>query len=278
MWFYYAIAAGIFFGVNSLVMRYYSKNHKDAEISSFYFSLFSAILMLPFFLSERQIADTYIFWGGILLLGVIIVINNIWTFRAAQLVGPSTTNTILKLRLIWILLIGIWLFDEQVTWINIAGMILIMAATLLIVDFRNWKSSKKGIFFLLLVTATSALIALLLKQLLSMSGVLSLTFLIFFIPAIINALIIPKFITRAIKQFANIKLLVWIAILGVLGNMALVKALSFDALASVYFIMDASFIIILFGENIWLKEKERMPWKIAAVILAILGTLLIYSA
>jgi drug/metabolite transporter (DMT)-like permease len=278
MWFYYAIASGLFFGINSLVMRYYSKRHKDEGITSFYFSLLSAIIMLPLFLIERQISNTYVFWGGILLLGVIIVVNNLWAFKAAQLLGPSTINTILKLRLLWIVIIGFLFFNEKINWINILGMILILAATILIIDFRNWKTSKKGIILLLLVSIATAIIALFIKKMLGMAGVLSLTFLVFFVAAIINAMVIPKFIERAIKQFSSIKLIIVIAILGVLANTALIKALSYDVLASVFFIIDASFIVILFGENIWLKEKERILWKIAAVILAIVGTLLIYSA
>ncbi|MGV8151138.1 MAG: EamA family transporter [Candidatus Woesearchaeota archaeon] len=276
MWFLYAIISGVLFGLNSLVVRYYSKKHKDSLITSFYFSFLSAIILLPFFIYEAKISNTYVFWGGILLLGAILVLNNLLSFKAAQLVGPTATNTIFKIRLLWILIIGIWVFNEKITWINFLGMVMILVAALLIVDFKNWNSSKKGVLFLLITTITAATIAFLLKQMLTMSGVASLTFLIFLMPAIINAAVIPNFFKRAIKNFSNIKLLVLIALLGVLANFSLVKALSYDALAGIFFIMDASFIIILFGEYIWLKEKERILWKIASVILAIIGTVLIY--
>jgi drug/metabolite transporter (DMT)-like permease len=158
---------------------------------------------------------------------------------------------------------------------KIVGMIIIFSASLLIIDYSKWKVSRKGIILIILATITSTIYAILLKKVIGMSGILSLTFLACLIPAIINAVIIPDFFNRAKKEFSNIKMLLIIAAVGVVANLAMIKALSYDVLSGVYFIMDASLVLIIFGEHFILKEKERLPWKIAAVILAIVGAILL---
>ena len=276
MWFIFALIAGIFFAINSLIIRYYSKNNNDAMMTSFFFSFFSSIILLPFFIFEFKVTNSLIFWGGILLMGVILVISNMMSFKAAQLVDASTQNTVGKLRLLWMIIAGVIIFNEIITARIIIGMILILIAALLIIDYKKWNFSKKGILLIVLATITSTFYAILLKKVVDMSGVLTVTFLVCLFPAIINALVIPNFLNKIKKKIINLKLLIAIALVGVIANLALIKALSYEVLSGVYFIMDASLIVVLFGEHLVLKEKERIGWKIVAVLFAILGAILIH--
>ncbi|MGV8169100.1 MAG: EamA family transporter [Candidatus Nanoarchaeia archaeon] len=277
MWFIFALIAGIFFALNSLVVRLYVKKNKDSWAMSFFFSAMCAAILLPFFIYEFEFTNTWYFWGTLLILSVIIVIHNAMSFKASSLLGASTQNTLYKLRLLWLVIMGVIVFNEVLTLKTIAGMVLIVAAALMIIDYGKWKVSRKGIILVLLCTITGMLLAVLTKKIVGMSGVLTLTFLVFFIPAIFNAAAMPNFVKRAKKEFSNIKLMLIIGVLAVIANLALIKALSYDVLSGVYFVIDAGLIVILFGERLFLKEKERLPWKIAAVILAIAGAVLIHG-
>jgi len=275
MWFIYALIAGVFFAINSLMIRHYARKNEDMWILSFYFSFIGSIISLPLFLYEFRVSYDWTFWGGILLIGVILVINNILGFKAARLLGATTQNVFGKLKLIWLLIAGIVVFGEVITLQKGIGMILIMAASLLILDYNNWKASKQGIILIILATFTSAIYGVLLKRVLGMSGVLTMIFLVAIVPAILNAIVIPDFWNRAKKEFINIKSLIAICIIGIIANLSMIKALSYNVLSGVYFIMDASLIIIIFGEHFILKEKERVIWKIIAAAFAIAGAILL---
>lgn len=277
MWFLFALIAGIFFALTSLLIRSYAKKNADAWLLSFYFSLFSAIILIPFFIYEFQFPLTIHFFGGVVLVSVFIILYNFLTFKAAQFLSASVNSTLSKFRLLWILLAGVFIFGEHIVAKNILGMVLIIVSFLLIIDFKNWTSSRKGVIFVVLGTFVYSISAIILKQLALLSGTLSLTFFIFALPVIINALVIPNFFDRAKKEFFNWKMLLGIAIVAVIGNLALVKALTYNALSGVYFVMSASLVLVLVGEYIFLKEQDRLIWKLVAVILAIVGTILIQS-
>jgi drug/metabolite transporter (DMT)-like permease len=278
MWFIYALITGIFFAINGLIIRYYAKKNKDSLITSFYFSFFSAVLLLPFFIYEFKVPLNLVFWGGILLIGVVLVVGNMFSFRAAQLLGASTQNTIGKIRLLFMVLAGVVLFNEVLTLKMVIGMILILAASILVIDYRNWHASKKGVLFIIIATMTSPIYAIVLKSIIGDSGVFTVTFLVCLFPAIINAAVIPNFIDRIKLKLSDFKVLILIAVVGVIANLSLIKALSYNSLAGIYFIIDASLVVILFGEHFVLKEKERLAWKTIAVVLAIAGAVLIQVA
>ncbi len=278
MWFIFALISGVFFAINSLMMRRYAKEHEDMWIFSFSFSLFCSIILLPFFIYEFKLTNTAVFWGGVVLIGTVVVINNLMGFTASKLLGPSTQNIIGKFKLIWLVITGLILFSEVLTLTKIIGIILIISASLLVIDYKSWKVSRKGIILVFVGTLTSTLYAIIIKKLIVLSGPLTLTFLVFFIPMLLNAIVIPNFIKRVKKEYSkvsNIKALFFIGLAGSVANLALIKALSYSELSGVYLIMEASLIVIIFGEHFVLKEKERVLLKALAVCLAIVGALLV---
>ncbi|MGV8162258.1 MAG: EamA family transporter [Candidatus Nanoarchaeia archaeon] len=275
MWFIFALIAGIFFAVTSLLTRAYAKKRKDAWIMSFYFSFLCALILLPFFIYEFKFVNTWVFWGGLLLMGGILVVNNLVWFKASQTIDASTQSTISKLRLLWIALAGFFIFNDVLNIKIIIGMGLILLASVLVLDFKQWKISRSGVILIIISTFTITIYAILLKKLIGSAGALTLTFLVCFIPAMMNAMVIPNFFTRAKKAFSSIKLILAMSVAGVVANLALIKALSYNSLSGVYFIMDASLIVVLVGEHFFMNEKSRLGWKIVAVILAIAGAILI---
>jgi drug/metabolite transporter (DMT)-like permease len=284
MWFILALIAGIFFAINSLMIRYYFKKHHDEWIFSFFFSFGIMLLFLPFFIYYVSnfgvsIKDIY-FWIGMLLIGIMLVINNILGFKASKIIGATTQNVVGKLKLLWIIIAGLVIFNEVITIQKIIGMILIICASFLIIDYSNWKASRKGIIFIIVAGIASAIYGVLLKETLLISNIITVSFFACVIPAIFNALLTPNFFNSAKKVITNKQKVMWIASIccvGGIANIAMIKALSYDVLAGVYFVMDASLIVIIFGEHFLLKERERLWWKASALVLAIIGAILIHG-
>jgi drug/metabolite transporter (DMT)-like permease len=276
MWFVYALIAGIFSAINSLLVRSYSKKHKDSLILSFCFSSIGALILLPaIIIMQPSIPMNPIFWGGIILISALVVIGNSLTFGASKYVGASTQNVINKLRLVGILICGIIIFSDTITVEKMIGMLFVITASLLIIDYKNWHASKKWIILLLINVCIGVIMAVLLKKLILMSEYILVAFLLFFVPALINATVIPNFIKRLKDKIPDIKPIILITILGVVFNLALIKALSYKELSGIYFVMEGAIILVVFGEHFILKEKERLGWKIAAIILAIAGAILL---
>jgi drug/metabolite transporter (DMT)-like permease len=134
-----------------------------------------------------------------------------------------------------------------------------------------------GIYLVLAATLFNAGVIVLTKHLLGSFNVASLTFFATYLPVtILMLLITPRVVPRITKMFREDKWTVAAACaLGALTNLALNAALSLHDAASVVVINEAFLVLILVGEHVLLKEKERTWTKVASVILAIIGAIFI---
>jgi drug/metabolite transporter (DMT)-like permease len=277
MWFIYALIAGVFFAINSLMIRQHFRKNEDQWVFSFYFSFIIGLCFLPLLLTNFSLPTNINFWVLTLLICVTLLVGNLMSFTAAKTIGATTANVVGKLRLLWLIIVGIFLFNESMNLQKIIGMILILSASFLIIDYSKWKVSRKGVILIILTTVTSTIYAILLKKIIATTDIFHILFIGCMIQAALNALITPNFFQRAKNEFKNIKWLIMIGVIGAIANFAIVKALSYDVLSGAYFVMDASLVILIFGEHFILKEKERLWWKASALILAIIGAILIHG-
>lgn len=182
-----------------------------------------------------------------------------------------------KLRLVWILLLGIWLLNDQFSLEKLIGTLLVMSAGIVIVRHIKRPFSMSAVLLVLLSTVFGAAIIILTKYLLHDFNVASLTFFVTFLPAvIINYLIMPRANKRIKGLFkSDWKIVLAACGLGALANLALNQALSLHDATSVIVIGEAFLLLILVGEHILLKEKESGWVKLASVVLAVAGAILI---
>jgi drug/metabolite transporter (DMT)-like permease len=276
MWIWLAVLSGIFYTISGLVTRHILKGNKDAWAFSFYFSFIGAITSLPFMMVKPNYPSDLIPWLILIGVAVLIVIQNLLNFKSSNTLEASILGSVLKLRLVWVLLIGIFLLHESMTLTKIIGTIITFIAGLIIVAKFKSSSSFKGIGYAISSTIFYAIVIGLYKILFQSFNSQTLTFFIFLFPSIINLIIMPHSIARIIRIFHENGLYVIIACLfGGFANLAMNQALAIGEASRVLVIIESFLILTLVGENLVLKESHNLFIKIIAVVLATSGAVLI---
>ena len=175
----------------------------------------------------------------------------------------------MKLRLVWVYILGALFLNEPATPVKLIGISLIIAAAFFVFHKFKQKNSLKGIILVLVASIFNAAGITLVKYLLGFFNSVSLTFFAGFLAsAVINMLIMPRFVDRAtiiIKERG--KLIFLSAGLGGFANLLFNKAWELGAATRVVLVVEASLIIPWFGESIILHETSRLWVKVIAVML-----------
>lgn len=279
MWLPLSLAAGLLYTVQGLLTRYVLKGDQDAWAFSFYFSLVGALTALPFVLWQPQFATSPTLWLVLLLVGGLIVLQNYLSFRSTNYLEASVQGSITKVRLLWVLIIGVLFFQESLSVLKIIGTLLTIAAGIVIYFKSTEVKSKLGFYLTLAATLVYAVIIGLYKVLFSEFNSATLTFFIFAIPAVMNSFVMPNAIQRIKKMAVTQGKSVLIAtFLGGFANLAMNQALEMGEASRVLVIIEAFLIILLMGEHIYLKERSDFKRKLVAVGLATIGAILIRIA
>lgn len=281
MWLFYSLLAGAFYTVSGLSTRYLLKNNKDAWSFSFWFSAIGALVSLPLFLRFFSVATNIKSWIVLLLVGLLIVLQNFLNFTSSRFLEASINSVVTKVRLVWILIIGVVFLGESFTAYKITGTVLTVLAGmftsgLLMARLKESVDFKKGVFLAFSSTFFYATVIGLYKFLFSEFSSQSLTFFIFLIPALINFIAMPNRFERMFKLARyNVKPLLLACGLGGFANLAMNHALSLGEASKVLIVIESFLVLTLVGENIVLKEKKHILIKFIGVILAIFGAILV---
>ncbi len=279
MWLIFSVLAGAFYTGEALVMRYLLRQQKDAWAFSFFYSLVGAIVSFPFMLSAPVVPRGVNIWALAMLVGLLIVGNNLLLFKASNVLEASLIGTLSKLRLVWVFIMSVVLLHDPFSWQKLAGTLLAIVAGLVIL--HNFKRPKSigGVSLVLWATLFNASIVILTKYLLGSFNAVSLTFFVSFLPAVVfNFILMPRASSRVKKLFReDWRVVILACVLGSLANLALNQALSLHDASSVLVINEAFLVLVLAGEHIWLKEKEYLWVKLLSVGLAVAGAVLIQA-
>jgi drug/metabolite transporter (DMT)-like permease len=271
-WFYWAVSAGILFTIFQILSSKLMEK-EDQKVISFLFSAIIAILLIPalFIYQMPSILEL----GIIGVMSIIVVVQNILNFQAHKFISPATINVISKVRLLWIIIGSYFIFNEIFTLQKNIGIALIILASIVLIDLKN-VSIKKGISIALIVTVTSSILTLMIKYILTTVHPIFFLFFFALFPAIIQAGIPGNFAkAKDLLQRAPI-LILSLGIVGALYNIAGNYALKLGDAGAVSLVIQSSIVLILGVEVFFLKRKERIWYKIAAVMLSVLGLALIF--
>ncbi len=276
MWLFFAIAAGILFTFSTLLNRRILKSGSDPWILSFYFSAIGSVITLPFMVGNFQAPNTWSLWLLMVLTACLVVFHNFLNYTALKHISASVHGTFYKFRLVWALLIGIVLTLESWQLLTVFGVALTVAAGVLLVWQKGERFSMTGIAFVLGSGVVNAVAFTLYKFLFDSFSVETLTFLTFFIPAVVNVLVIPRFGQR-IKGFGST---MWLSVIlacsfGAFANLAINTSINMGEVTSTLVIVEAFLILVLAGEHLFLKERAGMLKKTIAVLLAVIGAICI---
>lgn len=277
MWFLFSSLAGMLYTAEGLLQRHFLRKQKDAWAFSFFYSLVGTIVSLPFMLANPKVPDTPLPWLMAIVLGLLIVGNNLLLFKAANHIEASLSGTLLKLKFVWIFALSVLLLGYAFTFGKLFGVVLTIAAGVILMRRFRKPESSYGITLVLLATIFNALAIIASKYLLDYFNAPSLTFFATFLPALVlNFMLMPRAAQRIGSMFkADWKVVFGICAVGALANLALNVALSLHEPTGVIVVSEVFLIMVLAGEHLFLKEKEH-PWvKLASILLAVLGAIFI---
>lgn len=277
MWFVFSALAGLLYTGESLLQRHFLRKQKDAWAFSFFYSLVGVIVSFPFMLLSPVVPHSVLPWGGALLLGILIVGNNLLLFKAANHIEASLSGALFKLKFVWIFAFSILLLGGVFEWAKLGGVVLTIAAGLLIMHRFKRPGSGIGIYLVLLATVFNALIIIVSKYLLDYFNPASLTFFATFLPAmLLNFILMPQASLRIRKMFTyDRKIVIGICTVGAIANLALNLALSLHDPTSVMVISEVFLVLVLMGEHLLLREREQLWVKLGSIVLAVAGAILI---
>lgn len=277
MWLVFALLAGGLYTAQGLLTRHVLRGQKDAWAFSFYFSLIGAIVSLPFMLTSPKIPTTPFPWILAIIVGLLIVGQNLLNFKSSNYIEASLSGAITKFRLVWVFILSVIILHSAFSWQKLLGTLLAVSAGLVIIHQFKRPKSFTGVAFAFSATIFYAVVIILYKYLFASFNSVSLTFFVTFLPPVlINLILMPHALERIKKIFKENGLLVSLACgLGALANLALNQGLSLNEASSVLVIIEAFLVVTLVGEHVFLKEKEQLWVKIIAVILATVGAVLI---
>jgi len=277
MWLVFALLAGALYTGQGLVTRHILRGQKDAWAFSFYFSLIGAIVSAPFMLVAPKVPTDWAPWVLTLLVGLLIVGQNLLNFKSANYLEASLSGAITKFRLVWVFVLSVLILQSGFSWQKLFGTLLAVGAGLVIIHRFKRPKSFTGVALAFSATIFYAIVIILYKYLLGSFNAASLTFFVTFLPAVVlNFVLMPHALSRIRKLFREDGRIVTIACgLGALANLALNQGLALGEANSVLVIAEAFLIVTLVGEHMFLKEREQLWVKIAAVVLATAGAILI---
>lgn len=279
MWLAYSLASGFFYTTSNLLTRYLLKGDKDSWAFSFWFSLIGTLVSLPFMLLDPKYSNKIEVWIVLILVGVLIVIQNLLVFKSTNTLSPSIQGAILKFRLVWVLLFGIIFLSEATNNYKFLGTLLTLLAGLIIIRKIRGKAEMLGVAEAFVSTVFYAIVITINSRLLKDFSPATLTFFIFLFPAIINILVMPKGKSRVTKIFQwQPSIILFSTTLSALANLALHYALALEEQSKVIIITEVFLIITLATEHLVLKEKGNLFTKLIAILLALSGAILIKLA
>ncbi len=276
MWYVFALAAGVLYTASILLTRRSLNKGGDPWVFSFYFSAIGALVSIPFVFVGLQASATFLPWAFLLITAALVVFHNFLNFTALKHLNASVHGTFYKLRLVWSFLLGIIFLQESWTALTLVGVAATVTAGALLLWKKGEPVSKVGLLFVFGSSVVNVLALLLYKQLFADFNVGTLTFMMFFVPAILNALIIPNFWQKAAGATKNHVWTLGIACtLGGFANLAMNQSIALGQVTGTLVIIEACLIFILAGEHFFLKERKDLFRKAAAVLLATIGAICI---
>jgi len=274
MWLWYGIIGGITAALGALYAKKAVSYIKDPWMRSFYFSAVVCILVFPFFLYEFSLPKNLMEVGLILLTSAALVIGNYFSFKSYNYLNPSSINIIGKIRLIWVALVGILFLKQILLLKDVFGMILILIASIIIVDYKNLKINYQGLIAVIISTLPFAVFAYAISILSKDIAPFSVLFFISITPALMNWIVIRDWKNKFVKTYSKTKILIIGAIFSTIYNMCMVLGVREEP-TKVFFILETGIIVIVIGEYFWMKDKKNLLIKILAVALAIAGAILL---
>ena len=277
-WFYYALLAAVIFTIYSLLIRIYLQDHGDALI----FALLSNVVLGCTLLAFAMLGGWYLRLSEsrvllILLASVLFACASALITWGRQLEEVSRVSVARQSAVIWIFVGGIMLLGEPFSVMKVAGVLLILAGTLIAFWERGHFSASKGVVLVLGGSALAGAAGLIAKSMVesTVSPALYAA-----ITSLLAALWLIAVLPRRIERLrAEIRLQHWrIAVAGgclALTNFFLYRGYQVGEASRVAPIYSTSLIFTVLLGVMLLGERDNLRQKIAGAAIALTGVVIL---
>jgi len=280
LWFLLAIGSAFIFAAQDLLMRILAVRTGSPRLFSVVFNLYGAAFAILLFLSER--GSLAALWGltpvQYALLASTIILYGLYErtqFFARSGTDASTFAIIFRLSTVIGFIGAIFFLQEAMTPGKIAGVVLIILASLLLV-YKNPKFKFTPAFgYAVLCAVLLGLTSVLDKPASAFLPASLYSFVVWCMPIVIIAF--PRVTKKEIVR--ELRIGGWkvalAALLNVVGYIMYINALSLAEASRVNPIAATSGILTVAGGIVLLKEHGHLWRKIAAGVLAFVGVILL---
>lgn len=279
-WLYLSIASALCFSALGLFSRIVSVDSKNPRAFSLAFNLTTICMAILLFLItgayKRIILPTQTeAWVYFLIGGFFYGMFERWRFYATKALDASIYSIMTNLSVVIAFIMSLFLYQETLTISKFLGFIFIMLSLFLIIDRKKSKISLKAIF-LGLITST----------LLGVANAVDKKGAIYFSPEMYNLLLwtVPFIvlyypsinindIKREFRKFSW--KIVLLSFFNFFGYYLMLRALFMAEAIKVIPIVQISTIFTVIAGIFLLNEKDQIPKKIIASVIAVLGVYLL---
>ena len=219
---------------------------------------------------------------GLLILGMFLLysVGHYLYAHTLKQVEASVFSTLLNTSTIWVVVMGYLVLHEMLNVSDVLGAAIIMSSVFMLMERKKRKLHiEKSIAMGLLVGLIFGVASSMWIYIGKHSDLLSWTMISFFGTPLIFLLVKPKIIQTA-KHFLSGELLVKMLVLGVVwavDNLASLAAYQRGNVSIIAPLLQTSAILSVVIAIIFLRERSRLRWKIAASVICFAGVLVLIS-
>ena len=284
-WLILTLLAVLSRSVYSLATKVLSENVKVSPISqSVLQSVFSGLLAIPFALAINQFSFANILssWQPLLLIMIVVAFGNILYYQGIKWLDSGSTQVAFSSILIWGTLLSMFYLNSRFTIMQFVGIGLMLVAILMI-QYQKKLVINKGVW---LVIASAGLFAVFqvfsakIASSVSTGAYLTLTY---FGSSLVLAAVYPKILVKELILVSKQLRSAFKATLFASSTSLLYFIFAYFAYqvapdrGIVVILLTAQVVVsVLFG-IVFLKERQNMPKKLLAGVLAFIASILIKS-
>ena len=281
MWFYYALASVAFFTGLNLLQRTVAMDSKNPRVMAIVFNSLAALVAIIIFILTGGFTNfrlphspfAYLSLAGAVLFYGLFERGR---FHAAQLLDASIFSTITNVSVVVAFIASFIFYKESFSLPKIIGGLLIITALFLIsYEKKRHSISQKGLAIAVGISIALGLGWALDKYNSTLFSATTYNILVWTLP--IPFLIFPGVTMSQIKSESTGKF--WklgiSAALNVCGYLFQLKALSLTEATKVIPVIQTSLLFTILLGIVFLKERDNIPKKILAGVLAFIGVYLL---
>ncbi len=271
----FALGAAVSSGVGRVLHRHLLPKH-DLIAYSFVFHVLVALFLFPYFIISFSLPSTITAWWYVIISGILWILITIASFKAFQLLEVSVKVVVDKLRIIFVLLFGIFIFNESVSIEKLLGTMLIFGGVIFISYSKHAKKiQKKGLMYAFISTILIAIVTFVDKHAINFFNPGMFAFFSFFTPLFFFGPLSLNKRKEVIKLWKHWHYILAVGITAGLYYVFVLFAYKHIDASIVIPIVEISVLITCIGGIIFLHEKKNIWRKVISALIVIAGAIIL---